>query len=332
MMLHPVQDSESIHSVDQTLDAEAPSMPVAESRASSPHNEAASEQAAILATFHRGHLSWKNIDWVVLLWMLAVHAGAIAAPWFFSWTSLGVALFLHWLTCSVGVCLGYHRLLSHQSLRLVGPVRFVVTLCGVLSGQGSPLMWGATHRVHHCRSDREGDPHSPREGFWWSHGLWLFAARTSADRDRLYRVFAPDLASDRLLQFFERTYSLWLFAFAAVLFGLGGWSLLLWGLCLRIVAGYHTTWLINSASHVWGYRNYETTDNSRNLWWAGLLAYGEGWHNNHHAWPREACYGHRWWELDLTWQTIRVLRWLGLASAVVQKSPFARTREATTTD
>ena len=113
--------------------------------------------------------------------------------------------------------------------------------------------------------------------------------------------------------------------FAGLLFLLGGWSLLLWGMCLRIVVGYHTTWLINSASHVWGYRNYETTDDSRNLWWAGLLAYGEGWHNNHQALPRLACYGHRWWELDITWQAIRVLRFLRLSSDVVHRNPAETT-------
>ncbi|TXT30679.1 MAG: stearoyl-CoA desaturase (delta-9 desaturase) [Planctomycetota bacterium] len=290
------------------------------------------ERTAILDSFHRDQLRWNHLDRVTLVWMLAMHAGAIAAPFFFEWRSLIIAVVLHWLTCSVGVCLAYHRCLSHGSFRLAPPVRFFVTLCGVLSGQGSPLTWVATHRVHHARSDQGGDPHSPREGFWWSHLLWLFVSRSAADRQRLYRVFAPDLVQDRMLQFFDRTYGLWLVSFAIALFAVGGWSLLLWGLCLRIVVGYHTTWLINSASHVWGYRNYETTDGSRNLWWAGLLAYGEGWHNNHHAWPREACYSHRWWELDLTWQTIRVLRLLGLATAVVQKSPFGRAREVSATD
>ena len=279
------------------------------------------ELATIQESFRRAQFRVGHVDWVVLVWMLAMHAGAIAAPFFFEWKSVIVAIGLHWLTCSVGVCLAYHRCLSHNSFRLAAPVRFFVILCGVLSGQGSPLTWAATHRVHHCRSDRDGDPHSPHEGFWWSHWLWLFVRRTTAERQRLYRVFAPDLIQDRMLQFFEQTYSLWLVSFGGLLFWSGGWSLLLWGVCLRIVAGYHTTWLINSASHVWGYRNYETSDDSRNLWWAGLLAYGEGWHNNHHAWPREACYGHRWWELDLTWQTIRVLKLLGLATQVVQKSP-----------
>jgi sn-2 palmitoyl-lipid 9-desaturase len=274
------------------------------------------ERTAILESFRRGHLSGRNIDWTVLSWMLVMHAGAAAAPFFFTWQALGVAIFLHWLTCSIGVCLGYHRYLSHGSLQLVAPVRFLVTLCGVLSGEGSPLSWAATHRVHHGRSDQDGDPHSPREGLLWSHMLWLFVRRSESDRQRLYAVFAPDLVKDPMLQFFERTYSLWLVGFAGLLFLLGGWCLLLWGLCLRIVVGYHTTWLINSASHVWGYRNYETTDDSRNLWWAGLLAYGEGWHNNHHAWPRLACYGHRWWELDITWQSIRLLRFLKLASKV----------------
>lgn len=276
------------------------------------------ERVLIEESFRRGPFQWSKVDWVVLTWMALMHVGAIAALFFVEWQSVVLAIGLHWLTCSVGVCLAYHRCLSHGSFRLVAPVRFFVTLCGVLSGQGSPLMWAATHRVHHSRSDREGDPHSPREGFWWSHLLWLFVRRTTSERQRIYHVFAPDLVRDPMLQFFERTYSFWLLALAATLFYWGGWSLLLWGICLRIVAGYHTTWLINSASHVWGYRNYETSDDSRNLWWAGLLAYGEGWHNNHHARPRLACYGHRWWELDLTWQVIRLLKAFGLATQVAQ--------------
>ena len=282
---------------------------------------ATDDRTAIIEAFGRKKLSLSNIDWVVLGWMAVMHVGCVAAPFFFTWTALGVTVFLHWLTCSIGVCLGYHRLLSHGSLKLVAPVRFIVTLCGVISGEGTPLMWSAVHRLHHGRSDKPGDPHSPRDGVWWSHMAWLFSRHTAADRDRLFRVYAPDLQRDPMLRFFERTYMAWLVGFGVLMYALGGWSLLLWGLCARIVFGYHTTWLINSASHIWGYRNYETTDDSRNLWWAGLLAYGEGWHNNHHAWPRIACYGHRWWEFDITWQAIKVLRFLRLARDVDDRIP-----------
>ncbi len=274
--------------------------------------------------FRRGHLHWRNIDGIVLAWMVTMHVGCIAALFFVTWQAVAVAVFLHWMTCSIGICLGYHRHLSHGSLRLAAPVRFFVTLCGILAGQGTPLMWSATHRVHHGRSDQEGDPHSPTDGVWWSHVLWIFVRHGAEQRNTLYQKYIPDLVHDRLLRFFERTYMLWLVGFAVAMYMLGGWPLLLWTVCVRIVVGYHTTWLINSASHIWGYRNYDTADDSRNLWWAGLLAYGEGWHNNHHAWPRMACYGHRWWEFDITWQSIKFLRLLRLATNVDDRIPTDR--------
>lgn len=279
------------------------------------------DRSELLQEFGRQKLTLSRIDWIVAGWMFVMHAGCVVAPFYFSWTAVGVAVALHWLTCSIGVCLGYHRLLSHGSLKLAGPVRFLTTLCGVISGEGTPLMWSAVHRVHHARSDQPGDPHSPRDGVVWSHIAWLFVKHPAEFRDRLYQTYIPDLLRDPMLRFFERTYMLWIVGFAGVMYALGGWPLLLWGVCARIVIGYHTTWLINSASHIWGYRNYETTDDSRNLWWAGLLAYGEGWHNNHHAWPRIACYGHRWWEFDITWQAIKVLRLLRLATDVDDRIP-----------
>ena len=309
---------------------ERPAEAVATATAPSPDSADRNGQTdtPVFDIFRPGHLRWRNLDWVVLTWMVTMHAGLLAAPFFLTWQAVAVAAGLHWLTCSIGICLGYHRCLSHGSFRLAAPVRFFTTLCGVLAGQGTPLMWSAIHRVHHGRSDRDGDPHSPRDGVWWSHMLWLFIRHDARQRDRLYRRYIPDLAGDPLLRFFERTYMLWLVAFAALMFTIGGWPLLLWSVCTRLVVGYHTTWLINSASHIWGYRNYETTDDSRNLWWAGLLAYGEGWHNNHHAWPRVACYGHRWWEFDITWQAIKLLRLLGLATDVDDRVPQSRHHDA----
>jgi sn-2 palmitoyl-lipid 9-desaturase len=274
--------------------------------------------------FRRDRLHWRNIDWVVLVWMVTMHVGCFVALFYVTWQAVATAVFLHWLTCSVGICLGYHRCLSHGSLRLAAPARFLVTLCGILAGQGTPLMWSAIHRVHHGRSDQAGDPHSPKDGVWWSHLLWIFVRHSAVQRDTLYQKYIPDLSQDRLLRFFEQTYMAWLVGFAVAMYVVGGWPLLLWTVCVRIVLGYHTTWLINSASHIWGYRNYETSDDSRNLWWAGLLAYGEGWHNNHHAWPRMACYGHRWWEFDITWQSIKLLRVLRLATNVDDRRPADR--------
>jgi stearoyl-CoA desaturase (delta-9 desaturase) len=124
-----------------------------------------------------------------------------------------------------------------------------------------------------------------------------------------------------MMQFFEKVYGPILFLTGAVLFAIGGLPMLLWGLCVRMVIAYHGTWFVNSATHLWGYRNYETTDESRNLWWVALFAFGEGWHNNHHAHPSVAPAGHRWWEVDMTWWVIKGLRFCGLAYDVKDRIP-----------
>lgn len=275
----------------------------------------------IYDAFSPAGLTWRNIDWVVVAFIAAMHIGALAAPFFFTWPALITAVALHWATGSLGICLGYHRFLSHKSLKLREPARFFTLLCGALSGEGSPLSWAATHRLHHMRSDEEGDPHSPLVGAWWAHTWWLFVYRTAEQRDLLFRRFVPDLAGDRLMQFFEKTYFLWLVVSGVALYAAGGLPFLLWGMCLRTTLMYHSTWFVNSATHLWGYRNYETTDASRNLWWVALLAYGEGWHNNHHAHPHTARAGHRWWELDPTFWSIRFLQLIGQAYQVDDRTP-----------
>ena len=283
--------------------------------------EAADLQAEIIHAYSPGALTWKNVDWAVVVWMTAMHVGAVAALFFVTWQAVAVAVALHWLTCSLGICLGYHRFLSHRSLKLAAPARFFISLCGVLSGEGGPLTWSANHRIHHARSDREGDPHSPNDGSWWSHITWLFLLRDKEMTARTHQRYTPDLLKDPILVFFEKTYGLWLVASGVALFAIGGWPWLLWGLCARMVVAYHSTWFVNSATHIWGYRNYETTDRSRNLWWVALLSYGEGWHNNHHAHPRLARAGHKWWEIDMTFYAIRALQFVGLAYEVDDRIP-----------
>ncbi|MCA9049019.1 MAG: fatty acid desaturase [Planctomycetaceae bacterium] len=292
------------------------------------------ENEILREAFSRSQLRTDNIDWVVTLFILTIHAGCIAAlfPALFSWQAVGICVFLHWFTCSVGVCLGYHRFLAHKSMKLAKPAEFLVLLAGSLSGEGSPMTWAATHRLHHQKSDQDGDPHSPLIGAWWAHILWLFVKRKPDDRDLLYRRYIPELIDQPMMKFFERTFPLWLWAQGLTLLAcgglLGGWqmalSFLVWGMCVRMTAAYHTTWLINSATHLWGYRNYNTRDESRNLWWVSLLAYGEGWHNNHHAHPSLAPAGHRWWEVDMTWWAIRILRMTGLAYDVRDTLPVGR--------
>jgi fatty-acid desaturase len=287
------------------------------------------ERQRLDAAFDRSNLKLSNIDWVVTTFLITQHVGCLVAPFFFSWTALGVCIFLHWLTCSIGICLGYHRYLAHKSMKLKAPAEFAVMVCGAISGEGSPLTWAATHRIHHQKSDQKGDPHSPLESVWWSHILWLFVARKKEDSDLMFRKYIPELLDNRMLMFFERTYPLWLWGTGLLLMGLGyaidGWfgaiSMVTWAMCVRMTVAYHSTWFVNSATHLWGYRNYETRDHSRNLWWVALVAYGEGWHNNHHAHPSVAPAGHHWWEIDMTWWSIKALKFVGQAYDVRGKIP-----------
>lgn len=287
-------------------------------------SRAAAEREELLAYFSKDNLQFRKISWGIVAWMVAMHAGALAAPFFFTWEAFGVAVLLHWMTCSLGICLTFHRCLSHRSLKLKGPTKFIGTLIGTIAGEGTPLMWAATHRVHHGHSDQPGDPHSPLEGPWWSHLWWMMVESPNRKKQLLYQYYAPDLARDPMMQFFEKTFGLWLIVTGVALYALGGLPMLLWGLCMRMVVAYHSTWFVNSATHLWGYRNYETTDESRNLWWVALLSYGEGWHNNHHAHPRLARAGHRWWEFDPTWLAIRFLRAIGQATDVDDRIPAGR--------
>jgi len=270
---------------------------------------------------------WREgIDWPVVLWIVALHAGALAAPFFFTWKSVLLAVVLAWLTGGVGICLGYHRLLTHSSFTTFRPVKWMIAWLGGLAGQGSPLTWVANHRKHHAYSDQDGDPHSPHDGGWWSHMLWLMPRFNSKYYDSLYQRYAPDLMKDPFMRVLDRTFLLWYFLLGGALFFVGwagwdtytGWSFVVYGMFVRLVYVLHTTWFVNSATHMWGYRNYETSDDSRNLWWVGLLSFGEGWHNNHHAFQRAADHGHRWWEFDVTYFTICVMEKLGLAWNVVR--------------
>lgn len=286
-------------------------------------SQTARERQELLAYFAPENLQLKNISWPVALWIGAMHVGALAAPFFFTWQALGVAVLLHWATCSIGICMTYHRCLSHRAFKLKGPAKFVGAFIGCISGEGTPLMWTATHRIHHGHSDQPGDPHSPLEGPWWSHLWWMMLKSPKRKVELMYRHYAPDLARDPMMQFFEKIFGLTLIISAVALYALGGWPMLLWGLCVRMVVAYHSTWFVNSATHLWGYRNYETTDASRNLWWVAVLSYGEGWHNNHHAHPRLARAGHKWWELDPTFWAISALRLIGQATDVDDRVPEA---------
>jgi len=257
-------------------------------------------------------------NWTTVAFFAAVHALALLSPWFFSWSALGVAIFLHWLFGSIGICLGYHRLLTHRSLHVPKRLEYAIALIGSLALQGGPIFWVAGHRRHHTYTeDIDKDPYSAKRGFWWSHMGWLFYKRPEFFEYESNRKFAPDLAKDAFYRWLDRYYLLLQIPLGVGLYLLGGWSFVIYGVFLRAVLLWHSTWLINSASHITGYRSHESDDNSRNLWWAAILTYGEGWHNNHHAYPNVAKAGWKWWEIDMTWWVIVSLRQLGLARRIV---------------
>ena len=258
------------------------------------------------------------LNWTSITFFAAVHAIALLAPWFFSWSALGVAIFLHWLFGSIGICLGYHRLLTHRSLQVPKGLEYMIALLGSLALQGGPLFWVAGHRRHHTYTeDIDKDPYSAKRGFWWSHMGWLLYKRPEFFEYESNRKFAPDLAKDAFYRWLDRYYLLLQIPLGVGLYLLGGWSFVIYGLFVRAVLLWHSTWLINSASHITGYRSHDCDDNSRNLWWAAILTYGEGWHNNHHAYPNVAKAGWKWWEIDLTWWAILILKQMGLARKII---------------
>ena len=244
------------------------------------------------------------------------HVGAVAALFFFSWKLVALLIFLNWVSGSLGIGMGYHRLLTHRSYRVPKLIEYFLTTCATLALEGGPIFWVGVHRIHHARSDKEGDPHTPHDGGWWSHMGWILGGVSShRDTNRLAR-FTPDLAADAYHRWISRWHFLPMIALGAVLYALGGLPFVLWGVFLRVVVGLHSTWLVNSATHMWGKRRFVTTDDSRNNWWVALLAFGEGWHNNHHAHPTSARHGLAWYEVDMNWYGIRTLQFLGLAKNI----------------
>jgi len=257
-----------------------------------------------------------GFNWFVTLFLLAVHAGAVVALFNFSWPAFFVAVFLWWVSGSLGIGIGFHRLLTHRGFKTPKWMEYFLTLCGTLAMEGSPIAWVVTHRIHHVYTDREGDPHSPRQGFWWSHMGWIMQGHSLQRNQEATARYAQDLLKDPFQRWLMRWHYLTTVALGIVLYAMGGWQFVLWGVFLRMVFAWHTTWFVNSAAHVWGSRRFETRDDSRNLWWVGLLAFGEGWHNNHHAHHSSARHGLTWYEIDVNWYGIWVMKKLGLAKDI----------------
>jgi sn-1 stearoyl-lipid 9-desaturase len=260
-------------------------------------------------------LTWngKRFDWLNVAYFTGIHIGALFAPTMFSWSALGVFLFLYWLSASVGICLTYHRLLTHRGFKVPKPLEYVFTFIGMLASEGGAVTWVAMHRMHHTLSDRPGkDLHTPKDGFWWSHLGWI-VTKLGMDYREMESKHAPELVADPVHRAMNKLGVVPNILVGLGLYAWGGWSFVVWGVFLRLVVVLHGTWFVNSAAHTFGYRTYDTPEGSTNCWWVGLVAWGEGWHNNHHAFQRSARHGHEWWELDMTWLAIRTLQKLGLA-------------------
>jgi fatty-acid desaturase len=280
-----------------------------------------------------------QFDWGYVGNIALIHALCLLmfVPWFFSWTGVVVAVLGFPLFGMFGITLCYHRILTHQGLTVPKWLEHTFAVLGVCCLQDTPARWVAVHRLHHQHSDRQDDPHSPLVNFLWAHVGWVMVRNRQHSRVTFFEQYARDILRDPFYFWLERNLAwfwvYWLHAavyFVAGLLGgrlltghwLGGLqlgaSLLVWGVFFRTVFVWHATWAVNSVTHVLGYRNYETGDDSRNHWLVALVAYGEGWHNNHHADQRSAAHGHRWWEYDMTYAVIRLLELLGLAKNVVR--------------
>ena len=266
-----------------------------------------------------------NMLYVIAIGGMHVLASLALFPRYFSWSGLLLCGFFFWLSIWIGIGVCYHRLLTHSGFKTTRFFRYILTLTGTLSWEGSPVIWVGRHRIHHQNADKKGDPHSPNDGFSWAHVLWVCIHVTKEENQEVWRV-TGDLQKDPGLLFIHRYFWFTQVFLGILLFVFGNLfydshtakSWVIWGIGVRTVIGYHITWFVNSACHTWGYRNYNTKDRSTNLWWVGLLSGGEGWHNNHHADARSALHGgRRWYEIDITYQTIKLFARLGLVSDIV---------------
>ena len=280
-----------------------------------------------------------RLDWVNIVGISFYHLVALLAfmPWFFSWTGVIVWFITNYLFCTIGINVFYHRFLTHKGFQCPKWLEYTMAVLAVCSFQETPARWVAIHRRHHEHADDEPDPHTPVRSFLWAHVGWLLVKQPDLSRNGVFARYAKDVLRDpfyrRLengLYYFGIIYLQWVLFFA-IPFGISllggssageaaqlGLSVLVWGVFVRTVLNLHNTWAVNSVTHMWGYRNYETDEHSRNNFVVGYTAMGEGWHNNHHADPRSARHGHRWWEIDITYLTIRLFGVLGLADKIVE--------------
>ena len=257
-----------------------------------------------------------QVNWVTAIFTAIFHTGALLAVFFFTWKALFVAIFLWWISGSLGIGMCYHRLLTHRGYKVPKWLEYTLTVFATLALEGGPIFWVATHRIHHRYSDQEGDPHTPREGKWWAHMGWVLMGKAMHHDTTELARYVPDLAKDKFYIWITKYHYVPLIVLGVVLLAIGGLPFLMWGIFVRTVFGLHSTWLVNSATHSWGTRRFQTRDDSTNSWWVALLTFGEGWHNNHHAHPVSARHGLRWYEIDTNWYCIWALKKVGLATKI----------------
>ncbi|WP_051057982.1 acyl-CoA desaturase [Rhodopirellula baltica] len=283
-----------------------------------------------------------RIMWQYVIVLSLVHLVALAAfvpSWFsylFTWSGLIAGIAGHFIFGMFGITIGYHRLLTHRGFKCPKWMEHTLAILGMCNLQDSPARWVAIHRMHHQHSDHQPDPHSPLVNFLWGHMGWVVCRHKDLDKTSHYERYVRDLLRDRFYLKLERKDG-WFFVFlihgiiisligGAVGYAVSGgdWAVAyryllswtVWAVAIRTVFVLHGTWSVNSLSHVFGYRNYDTRDHSTNNWLVALISHGEGWHNNHHATPRSARHGHKWYEFDMSWGIIRVWEMMGLITDV----------------
>jgi fatty-acid desaturase len=257
----------------------------------------------------------RGINWIFAIAIGSFHLGAVAALFYFRWSALGWFIAIWLLAQNVGIAMGYHRMLTHRGYSTPKWLEYFITTCATLALQGGPIYWVAVHRMHHKFTDKPGDPHSPRDGKWWSHMGWILNGSLRNESEAL-KKYAPDLVRDRYYVWLNKYHWVPLTVVGLSLFAMGGWSWMLWGAVLPVAIGLHVTWMVNSITHLWGGRRFSTSDDSRNNLLVALLTGGEGWHNNHHAHPVSARHGLAWYEVDVNYYGICLLRTFGLANHV----------------
>ncbi|HIE65570.1 MAG: acyl-CoA desaturase [Nitrospira sp.] len=254
--------------------------------------------------------SEERIDWLKSVPFILVHIVSLAIFWTgITWINIGVCLALYYIRMFF-ITAGYHRYFAHRSYKLNRVMQFLMAVGGSSAGQKGVFWWASHHRHHHRFSDQIEDVHSPIRGFWWSHLGWILCERYHTPHLDLIK----DLTKFPELRWIDKYWYTSTVLLAVICFALGGWSTLIVGYFLSTVLLYHGTFLVNSATHVFGRRRFITDDTSRNSMIIALLTCGEGWHNNHHHYQSTANQGFYWWEIDLSYYVLKIMSWLGLAS------------------